>query len=347
MKSHTIFLFTDYRGQFYSSTRHKGASVDLERLKHSFRTLGHELDIRPFSSIDFRTQNYKDKWVLYQSSEDPGRFYRDYVEDVILGLFLQGARLIPDFLKFRAHHNKHFMEIVRDLHHSPEIQNIQALRYGTFEDYARDTRRISNGDFVLKASDSSKSRGVSLMRSTRDKIRLPKKVSRTPSMTNLRYCIEGLKTGEKPLFISNHRNKFILQPFIDGLPGDYRVVIYGDKFYVLSRENRPDDFRASGSGRFDFNRQVPEGLLDYARTVFKSFDVPFMAMDIGLKQREFYLFEFQFLSFGQYTLEKSGFFYRFENNSWSKVSERPDLEREIAASVAWYILRHARKEWKE
>jgi len=31
-----IFLFTDYRGQFYSSTKKRGAAVDLDRMKEFF-----------------------------------------------------------------------------------------------------------------------------------------------------------------------------------------------------------------------------------------------------------------------------------------------------------------------
>ena len=107
-----IFLFTDYRGQFYSSTKHRGASVNLKHLKDYFVEYSFELIVLPLSKIDFRKQNYKDNWVLYQSSEDPGLFYRSYVDDIVLGLYFQGAKLIPTFSQFRAHHNKNFMEIL-------------------------------------------------------------------------------------------------------------------------------------------------------------------------------------------------------------------------------------------
>lgn len=335
-----IFLFTDYRGQFYSSTRHKGAAVDLSRLKYFFKIAGFELYVQPFSAIDFRTQNYKNQWVLYQSSEDPGLFYRDYVEDVVLGLYMQGAKLIPDLFKFRAHHNKHFMEIFRDVYPSNGIKNIQALRYGTYEDYLCDSKRKAQNTYVLKASDTSKSAGVFLLKTVRDKLLIPKKISWTPSMTNVKYFFERIRTGRRPLKVSNHRNKFTIQPYIKGLTEDYRIVVYGDKFYVLYRGIRPGDFRASGSKRFNFDIEVPNGLLDYARKVFTSFDTPYIALDIGVKNNNFYLFEFQFLSFGQYTLEKSRFFYKFQSGFWNKVFEKPDLEREIASSVVSHISSH-------
>ncbi len=335
-----IFLFTDYRGQFYSSTRYRGAAVDLNRLKDYFKKFNFELIVRPFSKIDFRTQNYRGQWVLYQSSEDPGLFYRSYIDDLISGLFSQGAKLIPSLFQFKAHHNKHFMEIVRDLQNSPEIKNIKARRYGTLEDYLKDIEEIKKEDFVLKSSNTSKSRGVFLLKSLKKKTKLSKVVSRTFSFKNFQYLIEWIKTMEKPLMISNHRQKFVLQPYIEGLDGDYRVVIYNTKYYVLYRANRSNDFRASGSMKFNSDIDLPPGLLDYTKKVFDDFDAPYIALDIGVKNNFFFLFEFQFLSFGQYTLEKSKFYYQLRNGNWDKISEMPDLEREIAGSTVAYIDRH-------
>jgi len=337
----TIFLLTDYRDQFYSSTRHRGAAVDLNKLKNDFSRLGFDLVVRPFLKINFRTQDYKNKWVLYQSSEDPDLFYRSYVDDIVFGLFMQGAKLIPNIFQYRAHHNKHFMEVVRDLQNISEIKNIKARRYGTYEDYLKDIKNLKGMDFVLKSSDTSKSRGVYLLNDLRNKVRLPKIVSRTFSTKNIQYFIEWVKTGRKPLFISNNRRKFILQPYISGLKGDYRIIVYGQKYYVLYRANRVNDFRASGSMRFNSEIDPPSGILNYAKEVFEGFDTPYIALDIGVKDKTFYLFEFQFLSFGQYTLEKSQFYYQLgKEGKWEREYEIPDLEKEIATSVSTYIKKH-------
>lgn len=174
-----IFLLTDYRGQFYSSTKYRGAAVNLKELQDYFIKFGFELLIVPFSEINFRTQNYKNKWVLYQSSEDHGLFYRSYLDDIIAGLLMQGAKLIPNIYQFRAHHNKHFMEIMRDTHILSEIQNIQAYRYGTYEDYFKNINKFEDKTYVLKSSNTSKSKGVFLLDSLRKKIKLPERVSRT------------------------------------------------------------------------------------------------------------------------------------------------------------------------
>lgn len=338
-----IFLFTDYRNQFYSSTKYRGAAVDTQRLSEQFANLGFELVVQPLAKIDFRNHDYKDQWILYQSSEDPDLKYRSYIDDLILGLHLQGARLIPSLGYFRAHHNKNFLEILRDLHPLQEIKNISSACYGTYEDYAQDFSLYAEGKYVLKASATSKSKGVALLRTSKEKTYLPKKISGSPSFQNLRYYLEWFRSGKNPLMISNHRNKFVVQNYVDGLDGDYRVVVYGNKFYVLYRANREKDFRASGSMKFNYDIEVPQGLLDFSKKVFESFDVPYMALDIGMKGHDFYLFEFQFLSFGQYTLEKSRFNYQLFDGTWQKVIETPDLEREIANSAASYIKRQDTK----
>jgi hypothetical protein len=132
-----ILLLLDYRDQFYFSTRHRGASVDVERLKKYFSDYGFNLVTKHFYEIDLRKEDYKNKWVLYQSSEDPGLYYKDYIEDILLGLKTQGAQLIPDFKYFRAHHNKVFMEILRDVLNIREIQNIRSRSFGTYEEYVQ------------------------------------------------------------------------------------------------------------------------------------------------------------------------------------------------------------------
>ena len=141
--------------------------------------------------------------------------------------------------------------------------------------------------------------------------------------------------------MSNHRRKFITQNVISGLRGDYRILAYGDKYYAVYRENRSDGFTASGSGKLDFEVSLPDGMLDYAKSVYTKLDTPFVSLDIGYKDGEFHLFEFQCISLGQYTLEKSKFHYAQSSDGvWERVYEIPDLEREIASTAIRFIDQH-------
>ena len=332
-----IFLLLDYRNQFYFSTRHRGASVDVEKLKKYFKNNGYELIVKHFFEIDFRSDNYKGEWILYQSSEDPGLFYKDYIEDVLMTLHFQGARLIPDFRYFRAHHNKVYMELLRDVLPISEIKNIQSKGFGTYEEYTRGNILRSSDPYVLKPGSGTRSSGVKLLATSEDKKKYPHNLSRTLTFDNLKLLISKLITGKPFTPISTNRRKFIVQNFIVGLEGDFRILTYGEKYYAVFRGNRDNDFRASGSGKLNFEAELPEGLLNYAKAVYTQFNVPFMSLDIGYKNGVFYLFEFQCLCLGQYTLEKSKFYYKQINDEWKRVLETPDLEREIVTTVLSHI----------
>ena len=333
-----IFLLLDYRDQFYFSTRYRGACVDIESLKEYFKKENFELIIKRFSEIDLRKENYKDKWVLYQSSEDPNLLYKDYIEDVLLALQIQGAKLVPDFQYFRAHHNKVFMEMLRDLSHIDEIKNIISKGFGTFEEYISSTLSKTNEHLVLKPGSGTRSSKISLLDTPHKRQKHPHKISRSFTFENLKLLISKVKTGKPFTPMSNNRLKFIVQNYISGLSGDYRILVYGEKYYVVFRGNRDNDFRASGSGKLYFDIEIPEDILDYAKSVYTKFNTPYMSLDIGYKNGEFYLFEFQCLCLGQYTLEKSKFYYRQgDNKKWKKIEEKPDLEREISSAVLAYI----------
>lgn len=106
-------ILVDDRGQFYSSTKEQGASMDVNIVAGKLKKLGYTVVVRGFSELIFGEESYEDFFVLYQSTEDPDLRYKDYIEDVLLGLKVSGAKLIPQFEYFRAHHNKVFMEILR------------------------------------------------------------------------------------------------------------------------------------------------------------------------------------------------------------------------------------------
>jgi len=121
------------------------------------------------------------------------------------------------------------------------------------------------------------------------------------------------------------------------LSGDYKIVIYGNKYFVLFRENRPNDFRASGSGRLSFPKEVPQKVLSCAKQIFESFDVPFISMDIGYDGNTCYLFEFQFVLFGQYAVERSQWHFVFDDSRWNRKETSSIVEEEMLQSVHAYI----------
>lgn len=336
----TILILVDYRNQFWLKANYKEENFDLPRLQKEFEKHRYNVEIQGFSQINLKNKNYKNTFVIYQSSEDPNHFYKSYIEDCLLGLKLKGAILIPDFQYFRAHDNKVFMEILRDVNTCTAIKSPISEYFGAFEEYLKSRIFENANPKVFKLAAGAQSKNVFLLKSKKDFLKIPQRTSKS---INLYYwIIDQIKpflNSRYPFYVkkSHNRRKFILQNFVPDLDGDFKVLVYGSNYYVLSRKIRPNDFRASGSGLFQYTKDLPKGLLAYAKKCFEAFNVPFMGLDIAEKGGVFYLIEFQFVHFGNYTLEKSPFHFKYEQEEWHVIDTTVVLEEEFALTVHKYI----------
>lgn len=336
-----ILILVDYRNQFWLKSDYKEANFNIPLLKSEFEKLGYHTEIKQFSTIDLKSTDYNGNYVIYQSTEDPNSFYKSFIEDCLLALELKGAILIPDFKYFRAHNNKVFMEMLRDVNNEPALKNPLAKYYGTYEEYLKYLcYNKSIGPKVFKLSEGAQSKNVFLLRSINNFRKIPKK--KTSTFNFYYWLVDQIK----PYFKSNypnyrkkshHRQKFIIQDFVPNLQGDFKVLVYANDYYILSRKIRKNDFRASGSGILSFTKAIPNGILEYAKECFEAFDVPFMGLDIAEKEGKFYLIEFQFVHFGNYTLEKSPFHFHYEKNGWKTIDMRVVLEEKFADSIHQFI----------
>ncbi|WP_026952299.1 ATP-grasp domain-containing protein [Algoriphagus mannitolivorans] len=335
-----IYIVTDYRGKLYSSVRYWDASLDLDLIREVFLKLDYKVYFVSFSDIIQRINDFKDTFVIYPSSEDPGGQYKGFIEDVVLALNEIQAKLIPPFPYLRAHHNKVFMELFRKIHLSPKFNILPSFAYGTYEDYLKDIDNFLDHEWVLKPASGALSSGVKLLISRSDKVKLPKMASKSHNLVDsFKVTFKHLLKFRYKNYIkkSTHRNKFIVQKFIKGLTGDYKVLVYGDKFYVVQRMNRDNDFRASGGGKLNIEPTIPLGLLDFAHSFIEEIKTPFVSLDIAFDGFRFYLIEFQFLNFGNYTLEKSTRFFQKIMGEWHLVNMPSQLEIEFVYSIKKYI----------
>lgn len=339
MKTKEILILKDYRNHLYFSIKHKEAGININKFADYLKDLGYRVEIKDFSEINF-TNDYQNYIVIYQSSEDRNLFYKSYIDDIIYGLSLSGAILIPGYELFKAHHNKVFMEIYREIKmRDTDLLNIHSRYYGTYEEFKNDKDIDKSKEYILKPSAGARSDKVSKVNNKTFQKEI-KKLSRTfhprDYITNI---IKGYLKKTYPNYNkkSNYRKKYILQDYIQGLTEDYKVLIYFDKYYILKRKNRKNSFTASGSGLFEFPDNIPRDLLNYSEKIFSYFDTPFASFDIGQKNGDFHLFEFQFIHFGTYTLEKSNHYYVKNNEEWGKINIKSDLEYETARSIHKYI----------
>jgi len=339
-----IIILTDYQNRFGSKhfdTPYR-SGFDKSLLKKYFNEQGYEPVLRNFAEIDFSKENFNNELVLYTSSEDDGYYYKSFIEDVVLGLELQGAIVIPQFKFLRANNNKVFMEILRD----QIIGNtgLKARYFGSIEELLTVT-----GEFkypvVIKTAEGASGTGVFLAHSKNELLNIAKKISRT---RNFRYELWdfGRSLRHKGyLKESKYRKKIIVQEFVPNLNNDWKIYVFGNRFYIFNRPLQPGrGFRASGGGYenyfYGLNAKAPEGIFDFAQVVFNKLNVPHASLDIAYDGKDFYLIEFQCLYFGTAGILNSDEYFIKKNGQWLTEKNNKNIESNYVYSIINYINRN-------
>ena len=332
-----ILIIVDYRNQFYSSIRSSTVGFRLNLVEKYFKEKNIELKIVNFNESLY-IDNINDYIVLYQSSEDKNLFYKSYIFDVMQYHQSQGIKIIPCIDFFNAHHNKLYQELLLKKIRFENCKVLESRLFGTFEDLVNLPDRELIIPCVIKGASGCTSKSVYLAKNKSEVIKFSKKVSDSFDL------FDFLRFKYKKIFKHNYinessnRNKFIHQSFVPNLEGDYKVLVYGDKFYILERKNRKNDFRASGSGIFNYPEKAPIKILDAAKEIFEKFNTPYVSLDLAYdkKNDEVYLIEYQFMMFGTYTLEKSNFYYIW-NKEWQMINGKSEIENEFVNAVVLYL----------
>jgi len=295
------------------------------------------------SRVDFFDPVWKGRVVLYTSSEEYGLNYKNFIEDIVYGLTEAGAMVIPDAAFLRANNNKVFMEILRKTKIPPDLQTISGYFFGAYDelDQAIKADKISF-PCVIKKAAGAMSRGVFLAKDEAELRQKAKRISHTmPMKPALKERIrEFIHKGYRQE--SGYQRKFIIQPFISGLTNDWKILIYGEKYFVLRRNIHKNDFRASGSGyNYTSGSQAgfPVHTLNLVRDFYLNLDVPNFSVDFGYDGEKGYVFEFQALYFGTSTHYKSKDYYEYMNGTWQLSEKDMDLEQVYVHSIVEYLKR--------
>lgn len=337
-----LLIIQDMRGWFWKTypTATRTQSLDIQKLIDDFKQAGYQVQLTRYDRFDF-SNDYQGWFVLYGSSEDFLGGSKSYMEDILLWLELHGAILVPSFKYFRAHHNKVMMELLRKDFINPDLRSIQSVVLPS----ARSGKAVLSElpcPAVIKSASGAGSTGVYLARDRSELASKMEKVSRRIDGTP--YL--GLQTGnvfkmirrQAPLYMNN--SKFVVQNYIPNMHGDYKVLIFGDHYFVLYRLNRPNDFRASGSGQFiEKTDQELLPVLDFAKICKQEVDSPFLSLDIGFDGKSYHLIEFQCVSFGFKAMSLSTCHFIYNNTKWEKVVISVSPEHEFSQAVIRFLSR--------
>ena len=338
-----IIALTDYKDRFGSKHFDKPYRSGMDKLKLKEFLLVHDYDIEfiKFTNINFHNQSYYNKIFIYTSSEDPGYYYKSFAEDIIYGLELVGAIVVPAFKYLRANNNKVFMEMLSDQMVSDKIKKLKSQHFGSLEDLLTNVNNIKF-PCVIKSSAGASGTGVQLIENEKILIKKVKKISRTK---NLKYELwdKGRSLKHKDYSRdSKYRNKFIIQDFVPNLKNDWKIYLFGDKLYIFNRPIlKGRGIKASGGGYdnyyYGLEAKVPKKIFDFAYKIFKILDLPHLSLDIAYDGEQFYLLEFQAIYFGTAGIPYSNGYFQKRNDEWIFFKKELEIEQVYADSIVWYL----------
>jgi glutathione synthase/RimK-type ligase-like ATP-grasp enzyme len=172
--------------------------------------------------------------------------YRYLVNSMLPVLESAGIKIIPSLVHMLAYENKSLQVIYAKANMLPMPR---AFAIATVESYRRAAKALGF-PVVVKSPDGFGSTAVSLLTSDAELEQFAEEFAEKAVGT------QGL-------------GRYIVQEFVPNLDGDWKVILVGNAGAVLFRGVRPGDFRASGSGLFEF-REAPAGLLDLPQEFGKS-----------------------------------------------------------------------------
>jgi len=324
----TVYLATLPNGFFISSGQ-SWLSVDVDRIESRLSSAGFSVvktTIDKLDEFEIKDQDF----IIYTSS--PVKAIREYLKSV---LYFPSKRchLVPRYEFLMAHEDKGFQEILK------KEMGINSLR--SFYHYDLDAYE---GTFpvVFKTVEGAGSSGVKLIRSQFYFEKLKNKLFSVSLFRRLVLAYRKLRLskGEYKFYKYRHMGfrPFVFQSFVADLDSDYKILIFGDKYFGLKRYTKKGDFRASGSGNFDLHSEIPDEVLDFSEKVFERMDVPFLSLDVVFKDGVCQLIEYQALNFGPLTLNNSEFYYVRDGSEWLMVKSKSDLDECYADAYLRFLI---------
>jgi len=340
-----VIHLLDYQGRFGSKHNDMPyrSGFDLDLMKHEYADLNIKPIFIPFSNVDLLKNNCAGQYVVYTSTEDPGYFYKAFIEDIVLSLEIGGAIMLPKFIFLRATNNKVFMEKLREIYFPEEANKFVTKGFGSIDELGDTTLKTLKYPVIIKAAEGSSGEGVFLAHNETELLQKAKKISRTKNTMQEAWDVgRSIKhAGYKKE--SLYRKKFILQKFVPDLKNDWKIYIFGSKYYIFFRPIlKHRKFKASGGGYHNYgygeNAKFPEGIFDYAKRIFEKLNVPNVSLDIAYDGKDFYMFEFQSVYFGTAGIVKSNAYFTCDDGkSWHPRFEKHTIEKVYASSVKDYI----------
>ena len=304
-------------------------SMDLNLLESSLQKLGFTTSFLSFEELQ-NEMPLNNTFYLCGSHQNVD--IKSYLDDV-LDIEHFENKIIPNRRLIRAHENKGYQGVLAKALKLPYEAQSYFIEPKSIKD--RKVIKLVNGagSGGVKLCDSDKELSDFLSKALLFKIGIKRLGYVLRAKFNELKKVEYYKEA---LEYYTPKEKYIIQDFVPDLTCDFKILVFMDKCFVLKRSTKKGDFRASGSGLFDFVEPSNE-ILDFAEEFRRDLDTPYVSMDIIDKGGFYSCIEYQCVHFGPYTQINAEYYYVKINASWSKKSNNTKLEVLVAESVATFI----------
>lgn len=318
-----IYIATLPNG-FFGSTGQSWRSLDVNKLAALLNYETEIVTINDLMSIKFQETDT----VVYTSSDEKN--IRFYLQDIMY-FVNKKCRILPNYDILMSHENKGFQELMRT---ELGFGNLQGNYFFDIDDSALSIPK------VLKTVNGAGSSGVFLVKEEDDLLDIRQKHFSNFNRRKVIKLQRRIRSKGNKFSIYNYRhkgfNRFVEQDFIPNLTYDFKVLVFGDRYYSLKRNIRKGDFRASGSNLFEHVKPSVE-VLDYAKSIFSQINNPYASLDIAQSPNGCHLIEFQGTNFSPGTLLKAPSRYLCIDGEWVREDNDKDLEENYAHALNLFM----------
>ena len=328
-----IFLLTNSK-YIIPQRRYERESLNLDVMREVFLKNGFFVESLTFHEfVNSSTIDIKDNYFFYASSQFPP--YKEYIQDILLFIERSGGILVPHFHSFVCHENKMLQELEK---RRLNISSPKSYFVGTYEE---GISYLKNAIFPMVGKRSKGFGGKSVVKINnfaQGQRFLKHNLSEGISL-NFEYMKWLYKKIRFKKLYPKYHGKVILQEMVQGLDHDWKILVFGNQCYALKRFVKNNDFRASGSGKFDYDAVPSDNILNFALEVTRRLNLPFASLDIIEKNGQCILVEYQSVHFGLLTALQAKKLYEFNisQNIWHQKAVEQEVDTLFAEAIVNFI----------
>ncbi len=288
-------------------------SIDHKEIGMDLISSGYEVEYTDFDSLNNESEVVQNAVIIYASSQITR--YKKYIEDSCAVLKEQNF-LIPSYELLLAHEDKIIQSLLLK---QLDINSPRAWYISSSNSLKLLTSELTF-PAVMKQNAGYASKSVFLCHNSQALKRNFKKIV----LTERSFADAILESYRKIKFWGKYpqlTGKALIQEFLPNDGFDFKVLIFWDIIFILKRYSKPNDWKASGSGLFEFISEVDRELLEFALDAREKINAPYLSLDILLSGDQYYLIEFQATHFGLITMESQTSFWKKDGVVWKKFNK--------------------------